>query len=229
MSRVLHLRRGAARCAPTRQSFRGSASVILWISFAAAVLNLPILALAQKHAPDTRQQYARETDSETLWTSRFAHCDYGFYVLLPEKFVGHSNLPPNPCHGFSVGLPDTSTTNFVGSDSERFIWVNAEYNSLEWKSLEEAVEGQVGFRKEKPDFRILGRNKTRLNGRADELVRFEYTNPRGKVVEEQMIALRSGIVYEIGLVSTPISYAADRLQFTKIVDSFRWWKIHYCS
>jgi hypothetical protein len=93
---------------------------------------------AQKEQCAANKANCCETADETLWMGRFAHCDYGFYVLLPGKFVGHGNISPNPIHGFLVGLSDRSTTSPVRIADERFVWVNAEYNSLELKSLEDA-------------------------------------------------------------------------------------------
>jgi hypothetical protein len=228
MIRLSHFRRGAARCAPSRQSFQRSAVVVFCLCFVSVMFLVPVLAHTQKEQRSTKHDYAEETESETLWRGRFADCDFGFYVLLPNKFVGHGNSSENPGHGFLVGLPDTATINPVGIEDDRFIWVNAEHNSLEWKSLDEATDGEISFRKKKPDFKILDRDATRLNGRATTRVRLEYNSPKGKVIEEQITALRSGILYEIGLRTTPSNYHADKIQFTRIVNNFRWWRIHYC-
>jgi len=169
------------------------------------------------------------TDSESLWTHRFADCDLGYYALLPDGFVAHGNHPPNPIRGFLVGLPDAGTTKTVTIKDGRFIWVTAEYNSLEFKSLREAAEYAIDLMgKKKSGFKVTIREPVKLNGVTAIRVRAEYDSPNGRVVEAELITLRSGIIYEIGLRTDTVHYQTDQSQFAKIVAGFRFWKIHYC-
>jgi hypothetical protein len=185
-------------------------------------------ASAQEVASRPTKARATETESETVWTGRFAHCDYGFYVLLPDGFVGHGSKSPNPCHGFLIGLPDPSTTNPVALVDERFIGVIAEYDPFEMASLDKATDWVVGLSTGKPGFKILTQDTIQLNGRTAKRVKFEYDGPKTKFIEEWIIALRSGILYQIYLRTTNLNYAADELPFRTIVNNFRWWKIHTC-
>jgi hypothetical protein len=185
-------------------------------------------AVAQQAASRRPQVRATENDSEALWTVKFAHCDYGFYVLLPDKFVGHSNKSSNPIHGFLIGLPDPSTTSPVTVVDERFIGVIADYDSAELASLDKAADWIVSSSKEKPGFKTLAKDSIQLNGRAAKRVKFEYGGSKGKFIEERIIALRAGILYQICLRTTRINYTSDELPFQKIADNFRWWKIHSC-
>ena len=57
---------------------------------------------------------------------------------------------------------------------------------------------------------------------------YEYDSPRGKVYEEEIISIRSGIVYEIGLRTLASSYRDDRKQFERLILGFRFWRIHNC-
>jgi hypothetical protein len=164
------------------------------------------------------------TADEILWMGRFAYCDYGFYVLLPEKFVGHGNISPNPIHGFLVGLSDRPTTSPVRIADERFVWVNAEYDSLELKSLEDAADSLINHTKE-----LLARDKILLNGKPTTRFKIEYGGPKGKMIEEEVVALRSGILYEIALRTTPTNFEVDSQRFSKILSNSRWRKIPYCS
>lgn len=88
---------------------------------------LPTFAAAQtKAAVPVKSDHSKRvefTDTETLWRDRYANCDYGFYVLLPHGVVGHANLPPNPNHGFLIGLPAMGTNQLVSFENERFLWV----------------------------------------------------------------------------------------------------------
>jgi hypothetical protein len=157
-------------------------------------------ANAQNKPDQSIRVDVRENDNESVWTHRYANCDYGFYVILPKGYIGHGNHSPSPNHGFLIGLPDTRITDVVSTDDKRFIWVNAEYNSFDLSSLKEAADWQMKISGEgKKDFRILQREDAKLNGLAAKRIRYQYEDSNGKVIEEQVIALRSGILYEIGL------------------------------
>jgi hypothetical protein len=198
----------------------------------ALLLSLALIAVAVRATQEPKasgSQGPRETDSELQWVRRFANCDYGFFVLLPDGYVAHSNLPPSPIHGFLISLPDTSTTKPASTDNERLVWVNAEYNSLEWKSLNEAADYAVDLMaKGKSGFKVADRKPAQLNGHAAAKVKAEYDTPNGRVVEEEIITLRSGIIYEIGLRTIAANYESDKRKFIQIVNGFRFWRIHHC-
>src|SRR6266566_3354062 len=77
----------------------------------------------------------RMADSESLWTERFSDCDFKYYVLIPNGFVAHGNRPPRRLHSVLFGLPDTSTTDVVTFDDERFISLVGSSNEFDFKSL----------------------------------------------------------------------------------------------
>jgi hypothetical protein len=169
------------------------------------------------------------TDSESLWRHKFADCDLGYRALLPDGFVAHGNHPPNPIRGFLVGLPDVSTTKTVTVNDERFIHVGAEYNSLEFESLKELADHTIELMgKEKSAFKITIRERIKLDGVTATRAKAEFDSPSGRVIEEELITLRSGIIYKIGLRTDAVHYETDKAQFAKIAAGFRFWKIHYC-
>jgi hypothetical protein len=200
------------------------------------ILRLSVLLLTMFPAVEAQQKQAEtarwkswETDSESQFTGRYANCDYGFYVLLPKRYLAHGNHSPNPNHGFLIGLPDTGMTDVVSIDDKRFIWVNAEYNSLDLSSLKEAAEWRTKISGEgKKEFKVLRREDTKLNGLAAKLIRYQYEGSSGTVIEKEVIALRAGILYEIGLKTSASDYKQDDDQFLKVIENFRWWRIHYC-
>ena len=184
---------------------------------------------AQQKPVQTAKWKAWETDSESQFSGRYANCDYGFYVLLPKGYLAHGNHSPSPNHGFLIGLPDTGITDVVSIDDRRFVWVNAEYNFFELSSLSEAADWRIKNSGEgKKEFKVLHREDTKLNGLAAKLVRYQYEGSSGSVIEEEVIALRAGILYEIGLRTNVGDYKQDDDQFLKVVGNFRWWRIHYC-
>jgi hypothetical protein len=167
------------------------------------------------------------TDKESLWTGRFSDCDFGYYVLL-DGVVAHGNHPPTPIHGFLIGLPDRFTTDPVTIGDERFIAVSAVDNSSEFASLDDAANWIVGLSREKPGFKLLAEGAVRFNDRDAKRVKFEYNRPKGKFVEERVMALREGILYQICLRTTQIDYDADAPTFATIVNNFKWYKIQSC-
>jgi hypothetical protein len=184
---------------------------------------------ARQKPVQTAKWKSWETDSESQFSGRYANCDYGFYVLLPKGYLAHGNHSPSPNHGFLIGLPDTGITDVVSVDDKRFIWVNAEYNSFDLSSLEEAADWLTKMSGEgKKEFKVLRHEGTKLNGLAAKLIRYQYEGSSGTVIEEAIIALRAGILYEIGLRTSAGDYKQDDDQFLKVIGNFRWWRIHYC-
>jgi hypothetical protein len=167
-----------------------------------------------------------ETETETLWTVRYTNCDYGYYVLLGSGVVGHDTLPPAPNHGFLIPLPDVGRTTNASIDEDRFVWVDASYNTLDDQSLEAAVSDEEQLTEERiGKSRIVERKPTMLAGLRAVLSKVEYTTPNGTVVEETIIAVRSGIVYKVGLRTLPGDFPTDEVQFQKIVNGFKLLKL----
>jgi hypothetical protein len=184
---------------------------------------------AQQKPSQTPKGKSWETDLESQFTGRYANCDYGFYVSLPQGYLAHGNHFPSPNHGFLIGLPDTGKTDHVSVNDMRFIWANAENNSFDLSSLKEAADWRTKSSGEgKKGFKVLRRGDTKLNGLAAKLIDYQYEGSSGTVIEEEVIALRAGILYEIGLRTNADDYKQDEDQFLKLIGNFRWWRIHYC-
>lgn len=185
-------------------------------------------ALGQPQRKPQPHRYAEVTSDETLWRGRYANCDYGFYVILPAGFVAHSSRPPNPNHGFLVALPDVGRTQYASSADERFVWTNAEYNSLDFTSLKAAADYQLSVMRAKAEFRELTDERFRFDAKPAIKIKGEYDGLQGRVVEERVVALRAGIVYEVGLMTKVGDYPGDKKAFDRILSGFHFWRIHYC-
>lgn len=196
------------------------------------------LALLIASAPARAEQELRRflgrgnmrlTNSESLWTGRFSDCDYRYYVLIPHEFVAHADRPPRRLHGVLFGLPDTSTTDVVTIDDERFISVMATANEFEFKSLKGFADHVLDqLRKGKTRFEIKAQQSSLLDGEPAMRVRVEYDDPHGGVVGEELLSLRLGVLYEIGLRTTAEHYDTDGKNFMKVVDGFKFWKNYVC-
>ena len=171
----------------------------------------------------------RLTASESLWTGRFSDCDLRYYVLIPDGFVAHGNRPPGHLHTIRFGLPDTATTAVVRFDDERFVSATARPNELQFKSLEEFADQALHFLgKEKSGFEVTARESSVLDGEPAVRLRVEYDDPGGSVVEEKLLAMRLGVLYEIGLRTTAEHYDSDSQNFAKVAAGFRFWRIYRC-
>jgi hypothetical protein len=121
-------------------------------------------------------------------------------------------------HGVLFGLPDTSTTDVVAFDDERFISVVASSNEFDFKSPKEFADHVLNYLgKGKSGFEIRARQASRLDGEPATRLRVEYDSPDGRVVAEELLSVRLGVLYEIGLRTTAEHYDTDAQNFSKIV------------
>lgn len=189
------------------------------------VFILEMIAGAQGHR--AHQRHWQLTDTETLWVGRYSNCQYGYYFLLPRGTIAHAEHPPSPHHGFMVSLPDVGLRTEVTVDNAHlFVWVNAEYNVTEESTLSGISDYYIDLTgRDKRNFRLVERHKTRLRSVSATRFKSEYDTGDGRLVEEKMIALRSGIVYEVGLRTSIEDYTADRKRLEQILAGFRFSRI----
>lgn len=187
-----------------------------------AALLLIAFCMFTQHSP-AQSSHWQLTESETLWTERYSNCQYGYYFLLPTDVVAHAEHPPSPHHGFLIKLPATAVRTEVTFDnSDRLIWATAEYNVTEASTLKGVAEYEMevtGSGKRK--FKLIEHHAAKLQSRPAIEFRAEYDTADGLIVEDVLIALHSGVVYELGLKTTPERYEADRAQFQKLITGFR--------
>lgn len=171
----------------------------------------------------------RLANSESLWTGRFSDCDYRYYVLIPDGFVAHADRPPQRLHEVRFGLPDTSAADVVTLDDERIISVRARSNESEFKSLKGFADHVLdALGRGKSGFEVKEQQSSRLDGEPAMLLKVEYNSPDGRVLEEELLSLHLGVLYEIGLRTTSEHYDSDDKNFLKVVDGFKFWKDYRC-
>jgi hypothetical protein len=172
-------------------------------------------------------QFWKETESETLWTTRYSNEDYGFCVLLQQGVIGHGTHSPASNHGFLVPLPDIGRQSQASSGERRFVWVDASYNTSEDRSLSGVASHQVHLMDdERGKPHVIERRVTKLGGLTAIFFKSERPSPQGTAVEEQVIASRSGIIYTIGLQTTENYAADDEKQFRTVLSGFRLLDLH---
>jgi len=165
------------------------------------------------------QKHWTETDSETLWTTRYGNCDYGYYVLLGPGVVAHDTLPPSPNHGFLIALPEVTRTSFISSDEDRYIWADASYDAFDpGGSLEAITAEEVKFEN---GGQVIEERLTTLAGLRAHFVKTQSSSATSNSMDEMIVSLRSDIVYTIGLHTNAAHLLEDEKQFKSTVDGFR--------
>ena len=200
---------------------RASIGLILLSALSSSALT----PVQQQAKPSTGlKRLWRETDSETLWTDRYNNCDYGYYVLLDAGVVAHGSLPPSPNHGFLISLQDVGKTSFSSYETEtRFVWVDASYTDD--LSLKDAADNLQQIEKANDVSRHSNRVFLSLAGLPAIEDKLEGSSPKDEPIKESIVALRSEIVYTIGLRTTKAYKAVDEKQFRRIRDGFRLLKL----
>jgi hypothetical protein len=192
------------------------------LSVATFVLTLAALSGHSAQRQVLQQRHWEETEKETIWRDRYTNCDYGYYVVLPLHVIAHGSHSPNPNHGFLISLPDVAKTSAASVNEQRFLWVNAEYNSSESHSLRGVGDYQFSLAsRDKADVQVLERKSTTLGGLAAIMFEFKYGSANSHATEEEVIALRSGVVYEIGLRTRQADYDRDNQSFEQIQSGFK--------
>jgi hypothetical protein len=172
--------------------------------------------------PSTPQQHDwEETATETIWHKRYTNCDYGYYVSLRSGVVAHGTRSPAPNHGFYVSLPDVSNASPASEDRDRIVWVDAHYNVSDFHSLAKVVKYEMRWTSEgKVSMRVVQRKTSTLGGVPAVSLVVQRAGEHGLVIEQRVIALRSGIVYTAALQSLAKNIAADREKFEQIRRGF---------
>jgi hypothetical protein len=188
---------------------------------ASILISLPNVQSQTSHPRHFRRHWT-ETETETLWSIRYTNCDYGYFVLLGGWAVAHGTHSPNPNHGFVIPLPDIERKSPTTNDEDRFVWVDATYNTSEedpsaGPNLEEAQD----IDQTKNTSRIVEKKRVMLAGLPATFTRVERVTPQGTVIEEGVRALRSGIIYTISLETLQADFVNDDGEFRKIWDGFR--------
>jgi len=186
----------------------------------AALLISSVISCSQ--AQQSRQKYWEETATETLWRGRYSNCDYGFYVSLGDGVVGHGRHSPAPNHGIYLSLPDMGDVHPVSHLPDRSIWIDAHYNVSDNRSLSGVAKYELALGdKARAASHVTSFKGTSLAGLRAIAYTVEYEGRNGRMVEQGVLALRSGVVYTIAVRSPTDTIAADREEFDRVRTGFK--------
>lgn len=176
-----------------------------------------------------KHRHWRLTENETLWIGRYSNCQYGYYAFLPNGAVAHAEHPPSPHHGFVVRLPEVDMKTEVTFDnSDRLIWINAEYNTTEESTLRGVADYELDLaRREKTE--LVGWERVKLQSVPAIRFRIEYGEKRRRVVEEELVTQRADIIYEVGLKTSSDHYAQDHQWLEKLLAGLRFLPLNKCE
>jgi hypothetical protein len=192
------------------------------LSVLICLTTVPTHGAQSSQPPQVEQRHRSGTETEMIWRGQYNNCDYGYYVLLPNGVVAHGAPSPTPNHGFLISLPDLARTSYVSNQGDRFTWVDASYNVTDYHTLASVADYEVHIMdQERGRSRIIGRASTRLAGLRALRFKVEYQSSKGNITEEQIIALRSDIVYTVGLRTLHQFRSSDEQIFQQIADGFR--------
>jgi len=143
-----------------------------------AAVMLATTAVAQQ----SHKKHWDLTEDETLWVGRYSNCQYGYYVVLPAGTVAHAEHPPAPQHGFVVSLPDVGSRREANVyNSDRFVWVNGEYNVTDESSLSGTTDYEIDLTsREKKNFRLVERNTVSLRSVPAMRFKAQYDGSKGQ-------------------------------------------------
>ncbi len=195
----------------------GLASANLWtrqVSRECTPLVVAVRTQSEKGSNDSSE--FQTCSDETRVENRYYNYNYGFSVDLPDGTAGSKPPPPAPQHGFGVDLDNPNSTAWTGGDWPRsYLYADGSYNSFEWERLDDAVDNQLGFLREKgSNLSVVSRTKTRLAGLRAVRAVVRYEKNGEPMVSDEIVALRKEngeeVVYTIAL-DTPLSnYERDR-------------------
>ena len=144
----------------------------------------------------------------------YHNVQYAYSIRIPQGMKIKTNPPPSPQHGFAI---------LISNSPNRTIWVNADYNVLDWESLSEAGDFHIEDLQDKHGPIVEEKrypSKLASLPAMILLTRQEGRDMAEPMISECVIALRkgkrtgeSGIVYEISMETTEQYYSADHLIF----------------
>ena len=156
---------------------------------------------------------------EAVYEGTYTNYGYGYSVEIPADMVGAGSPPPTPQHGFGIDLDRPRSTAWTrGLEFPKsYIYVDGSYNSLDWGRLDDAVNSNLDFLREKGrNVRVQMREQTRLGGLPALRVVALYEQDGAEMVSDEVVAFRkeadgeATAVYTLSLSTPQFKYERDR-------------------
>src|SRR5947209_14876211 len=87
---------------------------------------------------------------------RYSNYDYAYSVRIPKGLTGFRAAAPAPNHGFGIALSE---------QPKSYVWVDASYNALFWKSFNDAIKAHIGYINDKGvNAKLVRKERSRIAG-----------------------------------------------------------------
>lgn len=165
---------------------------------------------SEKGSSDSSE--SQTCSDDTRVEGRYYDYDFGFSVDLPKGMNGVVMH-----HSFGIDLDNPQSVRWAdgGEFPKSYVSVDAHYNSLEWRSLDEAVRESLSYIEPDPGSKVtlLRKATTSLAGlRAARFVA-RYTKNGEPMVSDEIVAFRGegrDVVYTIDLGTPEANYERDK-------------------
>jgi hypothetical protein len=152
-------------------------------------------------------------------TGRYSNYDYAFSVSVPNGITAFRNRAPFPNHGFGID---------ISKSQQSYLWIDASYNGLEWKSFDDAIKANLEFlrREGAAEVKLTEQSSTYLSRL--RAVRFvaKYNLSGKPMAQESILAFRreknkEEIVYSINLRTPTNRFERDRALVAEMQSTWR--------
>jgi hypothetical protein len=181
----------------------------------AALLGLFMVAVfscpAVRSQPTNRYQKLYQNDT------------YAYSVTLPPGTTAIGSTAPNPNHGFTVPLHSNAAPK-VYESIDSYLWVDAFYVPADGvDNLFDAVKYNVRTAASGlgASLKIREEGEASLAGVKARHVISDFDAHGTQMVDEELVAIREGFMYTIGLRTTLRQWPADHALFEQIVSGFK--------
>jgi hypothetical protein len=178
------------------------------------------LGLVSWHIQPKCYAASQTNHADSVYQNDYTNPIFGYAISVPDGLVGKGSSDPAPNHGIAIKL---------SNDGKDFIWTDASYNVFYYKGpTQEADQRLEDLRTEGSTIVNVIRPSPLLLCNLKALRQsVTYKEKSGRaMIEETVSSVRfygrdPGLVYTIGLLSSPDTFAANARVFERIVDSFR--------
>ena len=195
-----------------------------YIKTLSLTLLIIVLSLLRADSQVKRAQPKSRCPDDRAWTGRYRNYVFGFSMVIPRGLKGYWNSPR--C------APDEKYGCVCMNDHGRFIPLSNDAN----------IDAFVGYQME-PDWSVVDHERQEISSLKQDQTNHEVTVVRARwfrlghlharrfearfvknnkpIVTDHIIALHEGVEYELILRTLPERYRKDKIQFEKLVASWR--------
>lgn len=196
---------------------------------AVVATRLPAPARAEVRMRDTDVE-EDEGEGAVFDKGSYENPVYGYSVRIPHGFVGAGSAPPASQRGFGIDLDNPRSAEWTRGREfpKSYVYVDGSYNTLEWERLDDAVQSNLDFLREKgrgvkPRWKL----RTRLGTLPAVRAVTDYEQDGEQMVSDKVFAFRVeedgalSVVYTLGLTTPRAKYGRDKSVLEELMRGWR--------